>query len=191
MDEQRQYLAKLRQSHLRRLRELENQAATFGVSTPPHITTEIEDIRAQIAQLDAQLGPVAPRILRYSVPDFVGREQQIDQIVQSLHLAAEGETAAAISVIRGMGGIGKTELAYAVAQRLAPFFPDGQVLIELHGERNNRLTSALALQAVIRAFAPDAQFPDNLTEQMFCLKNDASSCDNVNCLSSTRPKSVR
>lgn len=37
--------------HMRNLRELQKQAATFGLHCPPHITNEIADLQAQIAQL--------------------------------------------------------------------------------------------------------------------------------------------
>jgi hypothetical protein len=85
---------------------------------------------------------------RAPIGDFVGREQEIDKLVQILSTA--GGAAAAISGVRGMGGIGKTELAYAVAQRLAVQFPDAQLLIELRGasssplapSRHSRLSSA-------------------------------------------------
>ena len=55
--------------------------------------------------------------LRAPVSDFVGRQDEIDQLVHALSKATESG-AAAISGARGMGGVGKTELAYAVAQRV-------------------------------------------------------------------------
>jgi hypothetical protein len=70
-----------------------------------------------------QMPPLTPVLhqLRAPVADFIGREREIDKLVQALG-AATG-AAAAISGVRGMGGIGKTELAYAVAQRLKGNFP--------------------------------------------------------------------
>lgn len=55
-DKQRQEREELLHTHQRRLHELELQAATFGVHTPPHIRTEIEDIRAEISQIEGELG---------------------------------------------------------------------------------------------------------------------------------------
>lgn len=55
MDEHQQHLDKLRIAHQKRLQILELQAANFGLSTPPHILTEIEDIQRQISSIDAQL----------------------------------------------------------------------------------------------------------------------------------------
>jgi hypothetical protein len=98
--------------------------------------------------------------LRAPVNDFVGREQEIDQLVEALTNA--GGAAAAISGVRGMGGIGKTELAYTVAQRLSEHFPDAQLLIELRGVSSSPLTAEQALQIVIRAFEREARLPDDL-----------------------------
>jgi tetratricopeptide (TPR) repeat protein len=100
--------------------------------------------------------------LRAPVSDFVGREEEIEQLVQALSKASESG-AAAISGARGMGGVGKTELAYAVAQLLADRFPDAQLLIEMRGASDNPMTPEQALQTVIRAFEPTAQLPDNLS----------------------------
>jgi tetratricopeptide (TPR) repeat protein len=98
--------------------------------------------------------------LRAPVSDFIGRDQEIDQLVEVLS-KADG-SAAAISGVRGMGGIGKTELAYAVANRLNDAFPDAQLLIELRGASSSPLTPEQALQTVIRAFDWEAKLPDDL-----------------------------
>jgi len=102
--------------------------------------------------------------LRAPVSDFVGREQEIDQLVQALSKAASGGATAAISGVRGMGGIGKSELAYMVAHRLKDTFPDAQLLVELRGASSSSLTSEQALQRVIYAFERGAKLPDDLSE---------------------------
>ena len=99
--------------------------------------------------------------LRAPVSDFVGRQDEIEQLVHALSKASESG-AAAISGAQGMGGVGKTELAYAVAQRLTDHFPDAQLLIEMRGAGDNPMTPEQALQTVIRAFEPLAQLPDDL-----------------------------
>lgn len=106
--------------------------------------------------------PLAPALhqLRAPVGDFVGRTAEIDQLVTTLSTGG----GAAISGVRGLGGIGKTELAYAVAQRLADAFPDAQLVVELRGASAAPLTPEAALQTVIRAFEREAKLPDDLAQ---------------------------
>ena len=99
--------------------------------------------------------------LRAPVSDFVGREAEIERLVQALNQVGDGGVAAAISGIQGMGGIGKTELAHLVATRLADNFPDAQLLLDLRGASEQPMSPALALATVIRAFEPLAQLPDD------------------------------
>lgn len=105
--------------------------------------------------------PLAPALhqLRAPVGDFVGRADALDQIVQAL---CQTGGAATISGVRGMGGIGKTELAYAVAQRLTAHFPDAQLLVELRGASATPLSPVQALQTLIRAFEREAKLPNDL-----------------------------
>lgn len=102
--------------------------------------------------------------LRAPVGDFVGRAAEREQLVQTLSSATNAGAAAAISGVRGMGGIGKTELAYAVAQAVAPQFPHAQLLIDLRGASTNPVTPQAALQTLIHAFEREAKLPDDLGE---------------------------
>jgi hypothetical protein len=120
-------------------------------------------IGKQVVQQAASLSPALHQ-LRAPVGDFVGRQREIDQLVQTLSKPAASGVTAAISGVHGMGGIGKTELAYAAAQRLAPQFPDAQLLVELRGVGSSPLTTEQALQTVIRAFERDAKLPDDLAQ---------------------------
>jgi len=99
-----------------------------------------------------------PHQLRAPVADFVGREQEIAELRQAL---TAGDRAAAICGVRGMGGIGKTELAMVVANQLAEQFPDGQIVVELFGA-SNPLTPERAVQEAIRAFDREAKLPEDL-----------------------------
>lgn len=53
--DQRYHLKSLLKEKQRRLRVLERQAATFGISTPPEIIIQIEDIKVDIVKINAQL----------------------------------------------------------------------------------------------------------------------------------------
>ncbi|MGE0886043.1 MAG: hypothetical protein AB7P14_21115 [Blastocatellales bacterium] len=67
--------------------------------------------------------------LRAPVGDFVGRENEIAELIAEL----TGGGQVGISGISGLGGIGKTELALVVANRLIPNFPDAQLMVEMRG----------------------------------------------------------
>lgn len=56
-DYERQHAEKLRFAHQRRLQILEMQAAQFGYLVPPHILTEIEDIRRDLELLNVRFSP--------------------------------------------------------------------------------------------------------------------------------------
>jgi hypothetical protein len=51
----REHIERLISAHRRRLAELEVKAATLGNETPPDVITEIEDIRLDIAKLEASI----------------------------------------------------------------------------------------------------------------------------------------
>jgi tetratricopeptide (TPR) repeat protein len=161
MDDERARLQALRYEHQRRLQVLEQQSASYGLNVPPEVAIQIEDLRIAIASIDAQLGALAALRLPAPVPDFVGRADAIERLAQALR-AANGR--AAISSVRGLGGVGKTQLAYTVAQRIAADFPDGQILLGLRGAGDDPMTPNLAIQTVIRAFNRAAQLPDDLAQ---------------------------
>jgi ribosomal protein L40E len=54
-DEYRRHLEGLLRTYQRRLRPLEQQAATFGPRTPPEVLMEIDDVRAEVARLTEEL----------------------------------------------------------------------------------------------------------------------------------------
>ena len=95
------------------------------------------------------------------VSDFVGREQETEQIVQFLNHAKKGKMPAIFGII-GMGGIGKTQLAYTAAQRLAKSFYDAPIFVQLHGEAKNPPLPYQVLQTVIQDLDKQANLPDDL-----------------------------
>lgn len=76
-----EHIARLVIAHKRRLAELELKAATLGSDTPPEITTEIEDIRLEIAKLEASitaLAKVSELGEQYEKPRVVDRRDQVN-----------------------------------------------------------------------------------------------------------------
>ena len=76
--------------------------------------------------------PPVPRQLPPRVTPFVGREQLISEMETMLGSAASG-TGAALVLLTGAAGVGKTGLAVHVAHRSTPAFPDGMLYADMHG----------------------------------------------------------
>jgi tetratricopeptide (TPR) repeat protein len=96
--------------------------------------------------------------LRPPLGDFVGREREIDTLINALRR----ESRACITGISGMGGIGKTELALLVAERLRDDYPDAQFFINLQGTDANPRSPQDVMATCIRAFlGPKAQLPED------------------------------
>ncbi|MET9631566.1 BTAD domain-containing putative transcriptional regulator [Lentzea sp. NPDC006480] len=77
-------------------------------------------LRADVGHVDRRS---VPRQLPAGVPDFVGRDEEI-----SLLGKANG-----ISVVHGVGGVGKTALALQWAHSVRQDFPDGDLYLNLRG----------------------------------------------------------
>lgn len=110
----------------------------------------------------APAAPSARHQLRTPVGDFVGRSAELATLKGALQTASAVGGATAIVGALGMGGIGKTELAYAAAHQVRSSFPDAQIVLALGGASPAPLSPEQALQTIIRAFAPEAKLPDNL-----------------------------
>ena len=99
--------------------------------------------------------------LRAPVGDFVGREKEIAELLKTLR----GGGSAAITGISGMGGIGKTELSFYVAERLRDAYPDAQLVLDMRGTDERPRDPADALASCIRAFVGlEQRLPDDTEE---------------------------
>ncbi|GAB2778061.1 AfsR/SARP family transcriptional regulator [Amycolatopsis magusensis] len=102
--------------------------------------------------------PLGPCSLPYRIPDFVGRELELDQLRQVLH-------GGATVLVHGMAGIGKTAVAVRACHDSAPRFPDGQLYIDLHGYTpgHSPLSPAAALSDLLAQLdIPPTRHPDGL-----------------------------
>jgi len=116
-------------------------------------------------------GLVAPpptlHTLGAPVADFTGRKADIAELTAALKPDGRCDSAL-ISGLRGMGGIGKTELARMVGHLLAADYPDAQLEIALQAGDAPK-TPEQVLAEVVRAFAPAAKLPDSVGElQALC-----------------------
>jgi tetratricopeptide (TPR) repeat protein len=109
----------------------------------------------------AASAPVIPTLhqLRAPVGDFVGREKEIADLLTTLR----GGGSAAITGISGMGGIGKTELSFYVAERLRDVYTDAQLVLDMRGTDERPRDPADALASCIRAFVGvEQRLPDDI-----------------------------
>ncbi len=109
--------------------------------------------------------------LRAPVGDFVGREREIDTLINALRR----ESRACITGISGMGGIGKTELALLVAERLRDEYPDAQFFINLQGTDDNPRSPQEAMAICIRAFlGPQVKLPEEPEQVLHLYRSQLS-----------------
>jgi tetratricopeptide (TPR) repeat protein len=166
------------------LRELHQRilAADPSLLTPAHTTDRISadqvpvdapavdglmgetDTQAADESAGTQVGVASqvgvtrtPAQLPIDLSVFVGRQEEFESLVGSLVAGGDG---AAVGVICGMGGMGKTTLAVHWAHRMADRFPDGQVFLNLRGFDVNGATMdpVDAIREILDAFgaAPES-----------------------------------
>jgi DNA-binding SARP family transcriptional activator/tetratricopeptide (TPR) repeat protein len=77
----------------------------------------------------------SPRLrqLPGSIPNFVGRAAELDQLTARLDTASQARGTVVITSISGIPGIGKTSLAVHWARDHVDRFPDGQLYVNLRG----------------------------------------------------------
>jgi Tetratricopeptide repeat len=98
-----------------------------------------------------------PRQLPPDVPGFVGRAEHL----------AELAVPAAVWVLSGTAGVGKTALAVHWAHRARAAYPDGQLYVDLRGYHPDEpVSGADALAGFLRALGvPDRDIPVDLDER--------------------------
>jgi len=134
------------ESHVQASGEKSLAAGRDIYSITVHPEVKAESIPSRLHQLPADL------------PDFTGREKEIDELVAVLR---GGEGQAAISALGGLGGVGKTALAVHVAHKLAPDYPEAQIVVDLMGTADSPLSPAAAMENVVKAFHPEAHLPED------------------------------
>lgn len=91
--------------------------------------------------------------------DFTGRQKEFDELVKLL--SGRGGCAT-ISAIGGMGGVGKSALAYHVGHAVKDHYPDGQIVVNMAGTSDNPLSPTDGMASVIRSFEPERQVPEDI-----------------------------
>jgi len=115
----------------------------------------------------AQAFTPSPAQLPHALTDFVGREDEIDQLDKSIKTNG-GPPTLIITAIVGAAGLGKTALALHWAHRAKSRFPDGQLYVDLRGfdPSAEPMQPATAMRGFLDALgvSPD-QIPPDLPGQ--------------------------
>jgi hypothetical protein len=107
-----------------------------------------------------------PRQLPCGAAAFTGRAAEAGELARYLTAADEDGGSPAVAAITGFPGIGKSELAIAVAHRVARNYPDGQLFADLHGSTDSPATPGPVLARFLRALGMDEnRIAGDLAEQ--------------------------
>ncbi|WP_107397402.1 AfsR/SARP family transcriptional regulator [Streptomyces acidiscabies] len=109
----------------------------------------------------------APRTLPYDLPDFTGRQAELERIVTAGRTPGRG--AARLVGVDGMGGSGKTALAVHTAHRLAEEYPDGQLFVDLRGfsPGEKPQEAGPVVDSLLRSLGvPDDRMPEGIERRL-------------------------
>jgi predicted ATPase/DNA-binding SARP family transcriptional activator len=117
-----------------------------GLEPGPALKQLEQAILRQDPSLMPSVSPPAPRVsgARKPATPLIGRERELERLCELLRRAD-----IALVTLTGIGGIGKTRLAFEAAERLAGDFPDGVCFVELATIAD----PALLLPSVAKALA--------------------------------------
>lgn len=128
-----------------------------------HVGTQYNaggDIYLTLAATTTAPSVITPPRLRAPIPTFCGRETERAALGSALLAGAMGT--APVVGLRGMGGVGKTELALLVGHDVAPAYPNGQLLLSLSTHRDPAHGLVDGLQVVLRQLlGHDTRLPDD------------------------------
>lgn len=113
-----------------------------------------------------QPAPVPPRQLISDVIGFTGRTAELARLDA---LVPDGASTTSVVVISGTAGVGKTALAVHWAHRIATWFPDGQLYLNLRGfdPSGSPITATQAVRALLDAFeVPPHRIPTTFDAQV-------------------------
>ncbi|GAA5193275.1 hypothetical protein GCM10023322_54900 [Rugosimonospora acidiphila] len=106
-----------------------------------------------------------------SVDDFAGRAAELNWTSDFVH--ADGSIGrAAVALIAGPAGLGKTTVAVRAAHALRPSFPDGVFFLDLYGMSQRPLAAADALGLLLGALGVnDPQVPGDAPARAFLYRS--------------------
>ncbi|MEU6934342.1 BTAD domain-containing putative transcriptional regulator [Streptomyces sp. NPDC046374] len=147
---------------------------------PPVTAPSVPPAAAQSVTPDAgpAAAPTKPQgvnFLPYDVPDFTGREDEVDGLIR-LWSGGNGGVVT-ISAIDGMAGVGKTTLAVHAGHRLADRFPDGQLFVDLQAHTAGQvpLDAGAALEVLLGQLGvPASHIPPSVADRAALWRSELS-----------------
>lgn len=127
----------------------------------------VEVIKGILKVIEAPPKPAQPAAKVHKPPrdlwapdaDFIGREDELAKSSKAFRSALTKQQAA-ICVLHGPGGMGKTQLALVIAQGLGDRFPGGQIFVDLAGSKPRPsvpLSDREAIETVLSALGVDKE----------------------------------
>lgn len=127
-------LAVYRETHRRLSEELGSDPGTALSDLHQRILRRDPELFVPAAFRRPPLRPsAAPDNLPRDLADFTGRHGELRELLAN---GARDSTAPAVTVVHGMGGVGKTALVTHAAHRLRDRYPDGRFHLDLRAHRD-------------------------------------------------------
>jgi DNA-binding SARP family transcriptional activator len=105
--------------------------------------------------------PPTPAQLPVDIPDFVGRQDLMHQLMEVL-CRADGPS---LCALYGLDGMGKTTAAVHLAQRVRGQYPDGQLFVDLGGSTAQPADPMDVLGRFLRSIGCPGELPECLEER--------------------------
>ncbi len=138
------------------LRKTSQHARIRKAFTEEDLLQELAQERIEILGGTGRPLAGAPPTIPPPTRDFAGRTDELEE----LRRAVGEHGGALIYGVRGLGGIGKTQLGLKLVELVGNDYPDGHILVELGGASEHPLSSADAMASVIRAYEPQLRLPE-------------------------------
>lgn len=136
------------------------------------ILRDAPDLRPLVT---ASAKPQGINFLPYDVPDFTGRESELDGLTRLW--SGNNGGVVTISAIDGMAGVGKTTLAVHAGHRLADRFPDGQLFVDLQAHTTGQapLDAGSGLEVLLGQLGvPAQQIPASVADRAALWRSELS-----------------
>jgi DNA-binding SARP family transcriptional activator len=142
---------------LRRLYETILRGEPADPAPPPERSGDPQGAGTHQIIAPSRPAPIVPQMLPVDLPDFTGRERELDVAQRTLTRPTAAQPPAVLLV--GGGGVGKTALAVRLGHRLRSAFPDGQLYAALRGSGARPADPHAVQGRLLRALGTD---PDRI-----------------------------